>query len=880
MHRPRLASSRLRTRPSGPGLAAPARTLALTAVAALLLPVTGLPGSGEVDGVRGLPGVGALNAQTFPHPELHEAYFAWDEGDYVRSMEAYLAALRGPRGQELVREAAMLTGEVHPVRELDDDGRNLQVAPDSRWLAWSRQVDGAWQTHVELVEGGDRQTFETNAVVLGPEGLAGVLDPGGLRVVGLAEGTETTVELEGRRPHSMAFRPDAAELWIAAGEPDSDRTVLLRAQAPEWVPRAVELDAPVVVNPRPLNGGEVVLFQVPQSSPFAGQVDNPTSTGGPAQGFLEVGSGRNFTVPGGSASAARDGSYVAFLRTDFEDGAHIVGASMVGGIPASADDFTILVDPDLRIGDPAVSPDGSTLAYKAMPHWTWEVFTVPTDGSADTSPGRVATPREGITRVTREAQHDQFPAWVDDERLVTLKGEFRHRRSVLHDLSTGDREYRLFHSNTLRTISPEYEWVVAPDASGILVTAERDGNTIDPRRAVYWIDLEGQVGMDELEARLEANLEHERELLAEGEATFAPIADEVRAATSEISVGRVFHYADIMYRMGSKFVGLSGNDEATEFLRETLESWGYEVELQYWDLNTPRAPSGLRVANVVARLPGTENPELVYIISSHFDSVLPAPGADDNTSGTTAMLEAARVLAERPRKASVEFVLLNAEEVGLVGAREYVRMAEEDGKNVVGVLNNDMIGWTRSHRLDNTIRHSNHGIMRIQHGAAHHFSDLITYNALYTRGTDGQVFYDVWGDIVGGIGSYPVLGNPHYHQRTDKLETINHQLVAEVSRTTAATIMLLADSPIPVAGLQVTEQGGGEATLAWEANPETGIEGYQIHVVSEDGSVREVDTVTETGATVTGVSAGDRIEVRAVRENGLRSWDASSVVVD
>ena len=43
---------------------------------------------------------------------------------------------------------------------------------------------------------------------------------------------------------------------------------------------------------------------------------------------------------------------------------------------------------------------------------------------------------------------------------------------------------------------------------------------------------------------------------------------------------------------------------------------------------------------------------------------------------------------------------------------------------------------------------------------------------------DAAAFYDGWGDIVGGIGSYPVLGNPHYHQSTDLLDTINHEQVA------------------------------------------------------------------------------------------------------
>ncbi len=164
------------------------------------------------------------------------------------------------------------------------------------------------------------------------------------------------------------------------------------------------------------------------------------------------------------------------------------------------------------------------------------------------------------------------------------------------------------------------------------------------------------------------------------------------------------------------------------------------------------------------------NPELVYVVSSHYDSVAVGPGADDDTSGTAALLETARVLADHPMPATIVFASFTGEESGLLGSREFVRRAVESKMKIVGALNNDMIGWANDARLDNTIRYSNPGIRDIQHGAAILFSRLITYDALYYKGTDAASYYDAYGDIVGGIGSYPVLGNPHYHQPNDLLE--------------------------------------------------------------------------------------------------------------
>jgi Peptidase family M28 len=102
---------------------------------------------------------------------------------------------------------------------------------------------------------------------------------------------------------------------------------------------------------------------------------------------------------------------------------------------------------------------------------------------------------------------------------------------------------------------------------------------------------------------------------------------------------------------------ITENDEyrnrlASEFLFNAYSSFGYEPEYQWFE---PRGALGGKTANVVATLRGTVNPELVYIASSHYDSVAGGPGADDNSSGTAALLEAARVLASHPQPATILF---------------------------------------------------------------------------------------------------------------------------------------------------------------------------------------------------------------------------------
>jgi hypothetical protein len=120
----------------------------------------------------------------------------------------------------------------------------------------------------------------------------------------------------------------------------------------------------------------------------------------------------------------------------------------------------------------------------------------------------------------------------------------------------------------------------------------------------------------------------ERRLRATAERTFAPFAGAVRAAVADVSVSRIYGYARDLYAFDSKHIARPGNALAIEYLARTLASFSYEPELQWFE---PRP--GIRTANVIATLRGTANPDAVYVVSSHFDSVEPGPGADDNTSG-------------------------------------------------------------------------------------------------------------------------------------------------------------------------------------------------------------------------------------------------------
>ena len=124
-------------------------------------------------------------------------------------------------------------------------------------------------------------------------------------------------------------------------------------------------------------------------------------------------------------------------------------------------------------------------------------------------------------------------------------------------------------------------------------------------------------------------------------------------------VGRPYlHLRESTVRLRLEHITQPGNQKTGEFLFNTYRSFGYQPGYQWFE---PRNALGGRTANVVATLRGTVNPELVYVVSSHYDSVAAGPGADDDTSGTAALLEAARVLARHPMPATIVFASFTGE---------------------------------------------------------------------------------------------------------------------------------------------------------------------------------------------------------------------------
>src|SRR3954469_4905605 len=138
---------------------------------------------------------------------------------------------------------------------------------------------------------------------------------------------------------------------------------------------------------------------------------------------------------------------------------------------------------------------------------------------------------------------------------------------------------------------------------------------------------------------------------------------------------------------------------AEQYVYEYFQSLGYTPQYDPWS----RCSTSGR--NVIAEIPGTVDPSKIYLLTGHLDTISPNPtsnakGADDDGSGTVAVMMAARILRGYSFDYTVRFVAFTGEERGLCGSAAYA--AEQRGINadIQGVINLDMIAYDSNNVKD------------------------------------------------------------------------------------------------------------------------------------------------------------------------------------
>jgi len=191
-----------------------------------------------------------------------------------------------------------------------------------------------------------------------------------------------------------------------------------------------------------------------------------------------------------------------------------------------------------------------------------------------------------------------------------------------------------------------------------------------------------------------------------GEAIHSKLSEdklyELAVPITADAYGKELHdFADKKY---SRFVAQQGNHDTAEYIKQQFKKMGLDVteqniedprikeqELALMSADRDMALNTANHSNVIGILKGSDLANEVVLLGAHYDSVNwedvagPAPGVDDNGSGSALVLLVARMLAKSQPRRSVMFVAFNAEEEGLVGSQHFVSMySKEGGKEKFG----------------------------------------------------------------------------------------------------------------------------------------------------------------------------------------------------
>ncbi len=254
--------------------------------------------------------------------------------------------------------------------------------------------------------------------------------------------------------------------------------------------------------------------------------------------------------------------------------------------------------------------------------------------------------------------------------------------------------------------------------------------------------------------------------------------------------------------------------------------------------------------NVIATLTGIGQVKRFLYITAHYDSraadvtdgKAPAPGADDNASGTAALLELARVLGRRQWDASIRLMAFAAEEQDLAGSRHHAPLAAKAGLPIVAVLNNDIVGASLAAdgtRLADSSRVYSAGpddgpsrrLARYVRVIADRYGlpavDVVPQADRPGRDGDHQAFSDAGFPAVRLMEAADDQGRQHNER--DTLDRLDPDYLAAMVRLNIALVGNLALAPpAPAAAPGLQSLAPDAVSVSWAPVDAPGVAGYYV----------------------------------------------------
>ena len=281
-----------------------------------------------------------------------------------------------------------------------------------------------------------------------------------------------------------------------------------------------------------------------------------------------------------------------------------------------------------------------------------------------------------------------------------------------------------------------------------------------------------------------------------------------------VSMDTVYAIDQRLQDFQTRYIFSDSVDAARDWIVSRFLDWGYT------DITTPDFDyAGDTHYNVIAVKPGYAEPDRLIVVGGHYDSITYgqaispmefAPGADDDGSGTTLVMELARVLADVPLRKTVVFIAFSAEEQGLVGSRAAASSYRDIAANIEVMFNYDMVGYDPNNRWGLNMSSGNNDVYReLSAQAAARVTPVITREVTMGTSSDHYSFFQRGYAVVDNIET--VFNTQGWHTMTDLTSKMNFPFMTDVVRAALASVAYVGMVASPSYVAEAIDQGDGQS---------------------------------------------------------------------
>jgi hypothetical protein len=331
------------------------------------------------------------------------------------------------------------------------------------------------------------------------------------------------------------------------------------------------------------------------------------------------------------------------------------------------------------------------------------------------------------------------------------------------------------------------------------------------------------------------------------------IQSEIRPDSLRVTVQ---HLQDF----GTRYALAANRDSVWQWIRSRFVSMGFsDVAVDSFWISQPRFPVSTWQKNVTATLPGRVLPDRIIILGAHYDSqcggnpMVSAPGADDNGSGTAAVLEIARALKQSgyEPQSTIKFVAFAAEELGVFGSEDYSWKARVSRMGIRLMVNLDVVSYStttgrQQGQVEIDVGDTSPWDVGVLKTTIHKFSVLTPVYMTGAGPSDDQEFNR---NGIPSVGFLEYPNGPYHHTTKDIVSNCNYEYCVEVTRAACAIALTFADKGSKVSNLDVSSGYADGATvlmLRWSLDKNLDAKFFRIYLGKESGSYERIATTADT----------------------------------